>query len=77
MKAMLRHVQPKYINVEGVRMVTNNRYVAEQITNDKVENVATGGGFGIEIGKVGRSENFKSIIMNGIKIDEVENVGKK
>ena len=41
MKTLLRGDQMKYTDVEGMRLVTNNRYVAGQINSDKVENVAT------------------------------------
>ena len=40
MKTLLRDDQLKYIDVEGMRVVTNNRCVAEQIKSDKVENGA-------------------------------------
>ena len=43
MKTLLWGNQLKYIDNEGMRVVTNNRCVAEQIKGDKVENVATGG----------------------------------
>ena len=54
-----------------MRVVTNNRCVAEQKTSDKVENVATGGVNIGEVGKVGEigivqehrdgwSQNWKS-----------------
>ena len=43
MKALLRHVQLKYMDVEGMKVVTNNWCVAEQIKGDKVGNVATSG----------------------------------
>ena len=42
--ALLRHVQLKYIDVERMRVVTDNRWVAEAIKSDKVKrNVATDG----------------------------------
>ena len=45
-------------------MVTNNRCVSEHTKNDKVENVAT---VGVKVGKVGKSENAKSIVMNEVE----------
>ena len=36
-------IQLKYIDVEGMRVITNNRCVPEQIKSDKLENVASGG----------------------------------
>ena len=63
MKALLRCDQLTYIDVAGMRVVTNNRCIA-----DKVENVATSG-VNIEyFGKVGRCENSKNIVMDGQKI---------
>ena len=52
MKTLSRDDQLKYIDVEGMRVVTNNRCVAEHTKSDKVENVATGG---LEIGEFGKS----------------------
>ena len=53
MKSLLRGEQLKYIDVEGVRVVTNNRCVAEQLKGNKVENVATGEVKIGDLGKVG------------------------
>ena len=66
----------KYIDVEGMRVVTNNRCVAEQIKSDKVENVVTGGSNMEEFRKVGKEQHLKSIVMNGVKIGKVRNIGK-
>ena len=41
MKTLSRDDQLKYIDVEGMRVVTNNRCGAELITSDKVENVVS------------------------------------
>ena len=58
----------EYIDVEEMRVVTNDKHIAEQIKSDstlsarecvlnrKVEN-----------GKVGKDQNLKSIVMNGVK----------
>ena len=43
MNTLLRGDQLKYIDVEGMRVVTNNRSVIEQIKSDNVEKVALGG----------------------------------
>ena len=43
MKTLLREYPLRYIDFEGMRVVTNTRSVAEQIEIDMVENVATGG----------------------------------
>ena len=54
-----------------MRVVTDNRYAAEQIKNDNVENVATGGVENGEFGKVGKSQNLKSIVMDAVNIRKV------
>ena len=55
MKTLSRDDQLKYIDVEGMRVVTNIiRCVAEQIKSDTVENVVTGGSKIGEFGKVGK-----------------------
>ena len=61
MKTLLRGYQLKVIDVEGMKVVTNNRCVAEQIKSDRVESVATGGiksgefrNVGFKIGKLGK-----------------------
>ena len=56
MKAWSRRVQLTYINVEGMRVVMNNRCVAEQIHSDKVEDVAT---VGVNIGQFRKFGNSK------------------
>ena len=48
-------------------MITNNRCVAEKIKIDEAENVVTDGSKVGEFGKVGREQNLKSVVMNGVK----------
>ena len=56
------------------RILTNSRFVAEQIKSDKVENVATGGINIGESGKVGNRPNLKIILMDGVsKLEKLEN----
>ena len=43
MNTLLRDDQLTYIDVEGMRVVTNNRCETEQIKSGMVEKVATGG----------------------------------
>ena len=64
MKTLLRGDQLKYIDVEGKRVVTNNRCVAEQIKCDKVEKISTNGINIEEFGKVGKRQLLKSIVLN-------------
>ena len=58
-------------------MVTNNRCIAEQTKNEKVENVVMDGSDVGEFGKDGKEQKLKSIVMNGVKSgkgDKVKNV---
>ena len=57
MKTLTRDDQLKYIDVEGMRVVIDNRCIAKQTKSDKVENVATGG-----------SKKYNSITINKVKI---------
>ena len=59
MKTLLRGDQLEYIDTEGMRVVTNNRCVAEQIKSDKVENVATCEEKRRECGKFGKGQKFE------------------
>ena len=54
-----------------MRVVTNDRDIAEQIKRDKVESVVTNGSKVGEFGKVGREQNVKNVVMNGVKSGEV------
>ena len=42
-KIVLQENQLMYIAVEGMRVATKNRCIADQIKSDKVENAETGG----------------------------------
>ena len=55
LKTLLRDGQQNYIDVVGMRVLTNNRCVAEQIKSDEV----TGGIDVGEFGKVGKRQNFE------------------
>ena len=74
-KTLLRKRQMKYIDVEEVRVVKNDKHVGERVESDstlsarecllnrKVENVVMNGA---EVGKLGKEQNLKSIVMNGV-----------
>ena len=68
MKTLSCDAQLKYIDNEGMRVVTNNRCVAYQIKSDGVENVVTGGSKVGRFGKVGEGQILKNIVMNGVKV---------
>ena len=70
-KTVLPENQLKYVDVEEMRVVTNNRCIVKQIKNDKAENVVMDGSKVGEYGKVGREQHLKSIVMNGVKIGKV------
>ena len=53
MKTVLRENQLKFVDVEEMRAITNNRCIAEQIKNDKAESVVMNG---VKTGKVGKLE---------------------
>ena len=59
-KTVLLKNQLKYVDVEGMRVVTQTtRCIAEQIKNDKVENVVVDGSKIGEFGKVCREQHFE------------------
>ena len=70
-KTVLPENQLKCVDVEEMRVVTNNRCIAKQIEKDKAENVVVDGSRVGEFGKVGREQNLKSTVMSGVKIGKV------
>ena len=56
-KIVLQENQLKYVDVGGMRVVTNSRFTAEQIKSDKVENVVMDGSKVGEFGKIEKSES--------------------
>ena len=83
MKTLIREKQLKYTDVEEVRVLTNDRHMAEQIKSDstlsvqgnmlrsKVESVEMNGPIVGEFGKIERQHNFESVVMNGVKTGKV------
>ena len=65
---MSRGNQLKYIDVDGMRVVTINRSLAEQIKIDKVENVVMDGSKDGEFGRIEGQQNLKSVVMDGPKV---------
>ena len=55
-KTVLRENQLKHVDVEGMRVITNNRNVAEQIKSDKVENVVMDGSKVGDFGKLAENK---------------------
>ena len=67
LKSVMRENRLKYIDVEGMRVITNSKHVAEQIKIDKGDNIVMDD---LKIGKFGiieRRQNLKSIAMDGPK----------
>ena len=74
-----RETQLKYIDVEEMRVVTNDKHIAGQIKNgstlstqgkllhSKVENVVMNGSTVGELRKVGKEQHLKSTVMNGVR----------
>ena len=71
MKTLLRGDQPTYIDVEGMRVATNNKSrVTKWRTPRQVEkNIEN-------LGTVGKNQNLKSIVMDGVNIRKIGKVGK-
>ena len=59
MKTVLQEHQLKYVDAEGMRVITNCRCIAEQIKNDKAENVVRDGSKVGEFGKSWQRTNFE------------------
>ena len=72
LKSVMRENQLNYINAEGMRVITNSKYVAEQIKIDKGENVVMDEPKSGEFGSFERQQNLKSIAMDGSKVGNSE-----
>ena len=71
LKSVMREYQLKYIDAEGMRVITNSNYVAEQIKIDKGENVVMDEPTIGEFGTIERQQNLKSIAMDGSKSRQI------
>ena len=77
MEALLRGDQLKYIDVEGMRVVTNNSCVAEQIKSDKTVNIATGELKMEKVGRAGKREKSRTSWWMGSTLRFLETLEKK
>ena len=75
MRTLIREEQLRYIDVEEMRVVTNDKHIAEQIKTDKMESVVMNGSKAGQFGKIDGKQNLKSIVMNGVR-SEKENMVK-
>ena len=71
LKSVMRENQLKYIDAEGMRVITNSKYVAEQVKIDKGENIVMDEPKIGEFGRIERQQNLKSIAMDGVKFGKV------
>ena len=71
LKSVMRENQLRYIDAEGMRVITNSKYVAEQIKIDKGENVVLDEPKIGEFGRIEWQQNLKSIAMEGVKFGKV------
>ena len=75
MRTLIRKEQLRYIDVEEMRVVTNDKHIAEQIKTDKLERVVMSGSKVGKLGKIDGKQNLKSIVVNGVG-SEKENMVK-
>ena len=66
-KIVLQQNQLKFVDVEGMRVVTNSRCIAEQIKSNKVENVVMDGSKVGTIGRIEGQQYLKSTVMDGVR----------
>ena len=71
MRTLIREEQLRYIDVEEMRVVTNDKHIAEQIKTDKMESVVMNGSKVGKFGKIDGKQKLKSIVMNGVKSGKV------
>ena len=70
MKSVMQEDQLKYVDAEGMRIITNSKQV-EQIKSDKGKCVAMDDQKNTETGKIGGKQNLKSTVMDGVKFGKV------
>ena len=71
LKSVMRENQLKYVDAEGMRVITNSKHLAEQIKIDKGRSIAMDGSkirkFRGDDGK----QRLKDIVMDGVKFGKV------
>ena len=72
MKPVVRENRLKYIDAEGMRVITNNRCVAGKIKFDESENTVMDDLKIGEFGRIERKSNFKSIEMDESRVRKYE-----
>ena len=84
MNTLLREKQLKYVDVEEMRVVTNDRHIGEQIKSDstlcaqgnplhdKDENIVINESKVGEFGKVKKEQHLKNTVTNGVESERGE-----
>ena len=67
MRALIREEQLRCIDVEEMRVFTNDKHIAEQIKTDEMESVVMNGSKVGKCRKIDGKQNLKSIVMNGVQ----------
>ena len=71
MKSVMQEDQLKYVDAEGMRIITNIKHVAEQIKSDKDKCIVMDDQKIPETVIIGRKQNLKSTVMDGVKFGKV------
>ena len=74
LKSVMREDQLKYVDAEGMRVITNSQHVAEQIKIDKSESIVLDEPKIGEFGRIKRQQNLKNIAMDEVKFGKVGNL---
>ena len=76
LNSVMKEDQLKYVDTEGMRVITNSKHVAEQIKSDKDKCVAMDDQKIAELRKIGGKQNLKSTVMDGVKFGKNGKWGK-
>ena len=71
LKSVMRENQLKYVDVEGMRVITNSQHVAEQTKTDKSENIVMDESKIEKFGRIERQQILRSIAMDKAKFGKV------
>ena len=76
LKSAVQEDQLKYVDFEGMRIVTNSKHVADQIKSDRDKCVVMDDRKIAGHKKIGGRQNLKSTVMDGVKLGKVGKGGK-
>ena len=62
MRTLIREEELRYVEVEEMRVVMNDKHIAEQIKSDKRKSIVMNGV------KIGKGDEVESVVMNGSKV---------